>query len=134
MDDVRLSGRMAWYVTPEGFFSVMAASPSLPVVPGTTGPEIDCAVARVRPVRATARKVVECILELVLLSEWKWCCGGETRMLVMVPDLVSVAMRAFARQSFAIEKSEGKIERLTRLSIEAGLSNISTESEKRETE
>ena len=44
-----------------GLFWVMAASPSLPVVPGTVSPGI-WALTRARPERA-ARMMAECIVE-----------------------------------------------------------------------
>ena len=62
---VLLLGRKAVYVTPVGLFSVIGASPSLPVVPGTMGPTIEppmlwerTTVRVVRVVRRTLNNIV----------------------------------------------------------------------------
>ena len=69
---VGLSGRVAVYETPSGLLFVMRAFPSLPVMPGMTGPSNDgepsmsvapgvCALTTARPER-TAKAIAECIL------------------------------------------------------------------------
>ena len=73
-------GRVALYVTPCGLFCVMAALPSLPVVPGTGSPSYvgepsivvapgTWALTRARPERAAATVIVEYILISVAKRE-----------------------------------------------------------------
>ena len=73
-------GRVALYVTHCGLFCVMAALPSLPVVPGTIGPSYvgepsivvapgTWALTSARPERAAAMVIVEYILLLLAKRE-----------------------------------------------------------------
>lgn len=64
---VLLLGRVAVYVTPAGLFCVTAASPSLPVVPGMMGPEMEPTWAWLRRARGRMERRVEaCILDGVI--------------------------------------------------------------------
>ena len=68
-----LSGRMAVYVTPIGLFSMTAAGPNAPVVPGTGR----AAWASAIPPRAVTRRV-ECIMLVdrsCLLTDYRVCCA-----------------------------------------------------------
>lgn len=60
---VFLLGKMAWYVTPLGLPSTIAAEPNSPVVPGTGS------VASARPAAKVAMRVEERIMII-----WFMCC------------------------------------------------------------
>lgn len=60
---VFLLGKMAWYVTPLGLPSTIAAEPNSPVVPGTGS------VASARPAAKVAMRVEERIMSI-----WFMCC------------------------------------------------------------